>query len=50
MDILSRIFLVFTPSVGVKHFIAPTPSVGVVHNCLTGSEPEYDYQGDGCED
>ena len=39
MDILSSIFLVFTPSVGVKHFLvdldgkhvfARTPSVGVV--------------------
>ena len=37
---LSRIFLVFSPSVGVKHFLvdldgrhvlAPIPSVGVVH-------------------
>ena len=37
---LSRIFLVFSPSVGVKYFwvdldgrhvLAPTPSVGVVH-------------------
>ena len=37
---LSRIFLVFSPNVGVKHFwedldgrhvFVPTPSVGVVH-------------------
>ena len=40
MDILYGIFLVFTLSVGVKHFwvdldgkhvVAPTPNVGVVH-------------------
>ena len=40
VDILSSIFLVFTPSVGVKHFrvdldgkhiFAPTLNVGVVH-------------------